>query len=55
MLSGKEPEIAIGKQCNDPYACDFIGHCWEHVPDDSVFDLRGRGTSPFRSLPTRVC
>jgi hypothetical protein len=47
MLSGKEPEVAIGKQCNDPYACDFIGHCWEHVPDDSVFDLRGRGTSPF--------
>jgi hypothetical protein len=47
MLSGKEPEVVIGKQCNDPYACDFIGHCWEHIPDNSVFDLRGRGTSPF--------
>jgi hypothetical protein len=47
MLSGKEPELIIGKQCNDPYPCDFIGHCWEHVPDNSVFDLKGRGMSPF--------
>jgi hypothetical protein len=47
MLLGKEPEMIIGKQCNDPYPCDFIGHCWQHIPEDSVFDLRGRGTSPF--------
>ena len=47
MLSGKEPEVIIGNQCNDPYPCDFIGHCWEHVPENSVFDLRGRGTSSF--------
>ncbi len=48
MLSGKEPEIAIGKQCNDPYACDFIGHCREHLPENSIFDLGGQGTNRFK-------
>jgi len=42
MLQGKEPNIGIGKYCDDPYTCDFHGHCWSDVPDDSVFDIRGR-------------
>lgn len=47
MLSGDMPQIDIGKQCEDPYPCDFMGHCWQHIPDDSVFDLRGRGINKF--------
>lgn len=47
MLACKQPDTAIGQQCEDPYPCDFIGHCWKHVPEDSVFDLRGRGTNLF--------
>jgi hypothetical protein len=47
MLQGKEPIIGIGPYCDDPYTCDFHGHCWEHVPDDSVFDIRGRGIDRF--------
>lgn len=35
------PAIDIGSHCSDPYDCDFIGYCWRHVPEDSVFDLRG--------------
>ena len=35
------PKIPIGLQCHNPYPCDFIGHCWKHVPPGSVFDLRG--------------
>jgi len=42
MLQGNEPDIAIGPHCDDPYTCDFHGHCWDHVPEDSVFDIRGR-------------
>ncbi|MEI6154465.1 MAG: DUF2779 domain-containing protein [Deltaproteobacteria bacterium] len=42
MLQGKEPNIDIGAYCDDPYTCEFHGHCWEHVPEDSVFDIRGR-------------
>jgi hypothetical protein len=33
------PAIGIGAQCFDPYDCEFMGHCWKHVPDYSVFDL----------------
>jgi len=33
------PKIPIGKHCYSPYACDFIGHCWRLVPDESVFSI----------------
>jgi len=47
MLAGDMPAIDIGRHCDDPYPCDFKGHCWQHIPDDSVFDLRGRGVDKF--------
>ena len=43
MLKGDEPLIDIGPQCNKPYECDFIGHCWSHIPSQSVFDFRETG------------
>ena len=43
MLRGKMPEIDIGPHCSDPYDCDFMDFCWRHVPEHSVFSLRGRG------------
>ncbi len=47
MLNGKLPKIDIGPHCSDPYECDFSGHCWQHIPDDSVFDLRRKGIDPY--------
>ena len=47
MLAGDVPAIDIGKQCDDPYSCDFKGHCWQHIPEDSVFNLRDRGVDKF--------
>lgn len=47
MLAADMPRIDIGKQCEHPYPCDFMGHCWQHIPEDSVFDLRGRGANKF--------
>jgi hypothetical protein len=47
MLERGMPDIAIGPQCDDPYACDFKAECWKHVPDDSVFDLREKGIDKF--------
>jgi len=47
MLQGKVPKIDIGPHCNDPYPCDFEGHCWAHIPDNSVFDLTGNGAKKF--------
>jgi hypothetical protein len=47
MLAEAMPAIDIGPHCSDPYDCDFHGHCWQHVPEDSVFDLRERGVDKF--------
>ena len=33
------PEIPIGKHCNTPRPCRFKHHCWQDIPEDSVFDL----------------
>lgn len=48
ILNGALPSIDIGEHCDDPYPCDFKGHCWSHIPEDSVFDLRGRGINKFK-------
>ena len=39
MLGRGEPDIPIGLQCDDPYACDFKEYCWQDVPFPSVFNL----------------
>ncbi len=47
MAEKKEPIIDIGPHCTDPYECDYIPYCWQHIPKDSVFDLRGTGIKKF--------
>lgn len=47
MLKGNEPDIGIGPWCNNPYECDFKCHCWKDIPDNSVFDLAGKGVDAF--------
>jgi hypothetical protein len=42
-----EPPIDIGPHCTDPYECDYIPYCWRHIPEDSVFDIRGTGVDRF--------
>jgi len=35
-----EPIAEVGDHCEDPYPCDFSGHCWKNVPeevDDTVY------------------
>jgi len=46
-LRGGLPQIDIGEYCDDPYPCDFRGHCWKHIPKNSVFDLKGNGAKKF--------
>lgn len=33
------PQTDIGAHCYSPYPCDFIGHCWKQLPQNSVFKL----------------
>ena len=39
LLQKDIPTVDIGPHCSDPYACDFAGHCWKHIPDYSVFNI----------------
>ena len=47
MLQADMPCIDIGPHCSDPYDCQFMGTCWKHVPENSVFSLRGHGVDKF--------
>ncbi len=42
LLARKEiPATDIGPYCSDPYTCSFMGYCWKHIPENSVFDIGG--------------
>jgi hypothetical protein len=47
MIESSCPNIDIGPQCSSPYDCDFSDYCWEHIPENSVFDLKERGINKF--------
>jgi hypothetical protein len=33
------PNTDIGIHCSTPYGCDFMGHCWKHIPEYSIFNI----------------
>ena len=39
LNSGMEPNIEIGSHCKKPFECDYVHHCWKHVPAYSVYDI----------------
>jgi hypothetical protein len=43
MLQNDMPDFDISPNCDDPQSCSFHGHCWAHIPENSVFDFRGPG------------
>lgn len=47
MRENKQPDIDIGSHCTDPYECDFIPYCWQKIPENSIFELRGNGINKF--------
>lgn len=47
ILKNGIPNIDIGKYCSVPYECEFRWHCWKHIPEESVFNLRGMGIKHF--------
>ena len=38
-----EPEVAVGRQCGDPYECRFLDYCTRGRPDHPVLELPGIG------------
>lgn len=41
------PDIKLGKNCDDPFDCDFKGHCWKDIPEYSVFDIQNMRGKQF--------
>ena len=39
VVQNSIPNVDIGLHCYDPYQCSFVGHCWNHIPENSVFDI----------------
>ncbi|MGL5032239.1 MAG: DUF2779 domain-containing protein, partial [Microcystaceae cyanobacterium] len=39
LNQSSEPQVYIGKHCDDPYPCVFRSHCWQEVPELSVLDI----------------
>jgi len=42
-----EPDIDIGKHCNNPYECDAKAYCWKiqrNIPDYSAFNIFNLGS-----------
>jgi len=43
ILQTGEPQVNIGPHCSNPYDCDFILYCWQQIPENSIFALKGNG------------
>ena len=66
MLNKKQsPDISIGARCNKPYNCHFQEHCWQDVPEYSVFnipgmyfdkkeELHGKGIIKLEDIPAKI-
>jgi predicted RecB family nuclease len=52
-LNQKSPDIVIGPHCLAPYECDFKEHCWDNLPEPSVFNLSGLWASKKFDLYSR--
>ncbi len=53
IQSPSVPSIDIGSHCSSPYHCDFMEHCWKHIPDYSVFDISGLRINKKMELYTK--
>ncbi len=61
MLEGEQPNIAVGKHCNEPYPCPFIEHCTGPSTDYPVTclprggktaeELTKEGITDIRDIP----
>jgi hypothetical protein len=41
LKSPNAPSTEIGPHCFSPYDCDYMSHCWAHIPKHSVFEISG--------------
>lgn len=46
--SNIEPDISIGRHCGSPFACEYMHYCWNHIPENSVFELTNGRNKPWQ-------
>jgi Domain of unknown function(DUF2779)/Domain of unknown function DUF83 len=39
LAADREPTLLLGKHCKSPNPCPFNDHCWQEVPEVSVFTI----------------
>ncbi len=44
------PKISIGTQCFTPYTCEFKGHCWKKIPNNSFLHTNSYSDKELFSL-----
>lgn len=37
-----QPNIKIGNKCFKPFDCEYQSHCWQNIPDYSIFNVTTR-------------
>ena len=43
-----QPNITIGDKCFKPFDCQYQKHCWQNIPDYSIFNVCHRKTTAER-------
>jgi hypothetical protein len=62
VLRPEPPAVGIGPHCSSPFNCDFMHHCWAHVPETGSvlelvnargkdWDLYARGILLLKDIP----
>jgi hypothetical protein len=42
-LKTPDIQVDIGKYCTSPYKCDAYDYCWQHIPENSIFNITELG------------
>lgn len=55
VIDSKEPNVKIGKHCDDPYTCPMKNECWAFLPkENSVFDLYRGGKKSWELFEENI-
>ena len=50
LAQAQPPDIEAGRQCTDPWTCEFYDVCNKELPDDHISNLLGLSSQKFQKL-----
>jgi len=54
IINSKEPAVAIGAHCSDPYEYGLKDECWDFLPSNNVFCLNRGGKKSFELFESGI-